>query len=134
MTDADMVRTLYRAYQDRAWDRAATVLHPDAVVVMSATAERLVGRPAVVDFQRCYPEPWGTLTVVRVLTDAEGAAAQVRVVDPAGREFALAAFWRSRDGLLHEGTEYWIEVGGEDPPADRADATASRAARRAWPG
>jgi hypothetical protein len=88
MTDADMVRTLDQSYQDRAWNRAATVLHPDAVVVMSAT-ERLVGRDAVVDFQRAYPEPWGTLTVGRVLTDAEGAAAQVSVVDPAGREFAF---------------------------------------------
>ena len=133
MTDADMVRTLYRAYQDRAWARAATVLHPDAVVVMAATAERLVGRDAVVDFQRAYPEPWGTLTVVRVLTDAEGAAARVTVVDPTGREFAFAAFWRSRDGLLHEGIEYWIEVGGEDPPAHRAGSAATRAAQRAWP-
>jgi ketosteroid isomerase-like protein len=128
-----LIRTLYRSYQDRAWDRAAAVLHPDAVVVMAATAERLVGRRAVVDFQRSYPEPWGTLTVVRVLTDAEGAAAQVSVVDPAGRQFALAAFWRSRDGLLHEGLEYWIEVGGEDPPANRAGSAATRAARRAWP-
>lgn len=128
-----MIRGLYQAYQDRAWDRAAGLLHPDAVVVMAATAERLVGREAVVDFQRSYPEPWGTLSVRRVLTDTDGAAAQVSVTDPSGREFALAAFWRSRDGLLHEGVEYWIEVGGEDPPGERAGSAATRSARRAWP-
>jgi ketosteroid isomerase-like protein len=132
MTDGELIRALYESYQDRAWDRAATCLHPDAVVVMPATAERLVGRQAVIDFQRSYPEPWGTLSVASVLTGADGAAAQIRVVDPGGRELALAAFWCRRDGLLHEGTEYWVEVGGEDPPSNRADAAVTQAAKRAW--
>jgi ketosteroid isomerase-like protein len=133
VTDAEMVRALYEAYQERTWDRASTLLHLDAVVVMPSTTERLEGRDAIITFQRSYPEPWGTLSVLRVLTDAEGAAAQVRVVDPGGREFAFAAFWRAREGLLHEGIEYWIEVGREDPPSNRADSPATLAARQAWP-
>jgi ketosteroid isomerase-like protein len=131
MTDAEMVRALYESYQDRNWDRGVELLHPHAVVIMPSTAERLEGRQAILDFQRSYPEPWGTLTVDRVLTDDEGAAAEISVVDPTGGRFAMAAFWRAREGLLHEGVEYWIEVGAEDPPPGRATSPATRAALRA---
>ncbi|HEY5251557.1 MAG TPA: nuclear transport factor 2 family protein [Acidimicrobiales bacterium] len=49
------VRGLYQAYQDRDRARATTFLHPDAVVEMPATAERLDGREAIIAFQRAYP-------------------------------------------------------------------------------
>jgi ketosteroid isomerase-like protein len=131
MTDADTVRALYQAYQDRAWERVTPLLHPQAVVDLPATAERLEGREAVMDFQRAYPEPWGTMTVHRVLSDDDGAAAEISVVDPAGRRFCLAAFWRMADGLLHHGTEYWSEAGADTPPPSRAQSAATRAARQA---
>lgn len=70
--------------------------------------------------------------VRRVLADAEGAAAEVSVVDSASRRFAFAAFWRSRDGLLSEGIEYWITVGNERPPLTRASSSPTEAARQAW--
>ena len=131
MTPGEQVRALYEAYQDRDWARAATFLHPQVVVEMPATAERLEGQDAVIGFQRSYPEPWGVLAVRRVLADPEGAAAEVSVVDPEGRRFALAVFWGCRDGLLSEGVEYWITVGNEPPPI-RASSPATHAARRAW--
>ncbi len=115
-----MVRRLYEAYQDRDWERAATLLHPDAVVEMPATAERLDGRDAIIAFQVGYPEPWGVLTVTRVLADPEGAAAEVGVVDPSGRRFALAAFWHVHQGRLHRGVEYWVDVGAAAPPPSRS--------------
>jgi hypothetical protein len=62
---AAVVRSLYQAYQDRDWSRARTFLHPEAVVEMPGTSERLEGRDAIVAFQRAYPEPWGVLTVKR---------------------------------------------------------------------
>lgn len=109
-----LVKSLYEAYQDRDWDRAAGLLHPDAVVEMPATAERLAGRDRVVAFQRDYPEPWGTLSVRRVVGQLDLAAVEVEVV--AEREtFRMAAFWEARDGLLRRGVEYWVTVGGEVP-------------------
>lgn len=133
MTEAaDLVRALYRAYQDRDWDRATALFHPDVVVVMPATAERLVGRPAVVSFQRSYPEPWGTMSVRRVLTDAEGAVAELLVEAPSGPDSAVAAFWRTREGLLSEGVEYWVDIGAGVPGAHRAALPDTQAARRAW--
>ena len=119
MTGPELVRGLYEAYQRRDWGAAEALLHPDASVAMPATSERLSGRAGVIGFQKAYPEPWGTITVLRVLEDADGAAAEVEVVAPDGTRFAMAAFWRTRDGLLHTGTEYWVTVGGEEPPPSR---------------
>jgi len=129
---SSLVRGLYEAYQDRDWVGAARLLHAQAVVVMPATAERLVGREAIVSFQTAYPEPWGMLTVSRVLADKEGAAAQISVVDPSGQHFVLAAFWTTREGLLSSGVEYWVTIGAEVPPQSRLASKATKAATKAW--
>lgn len=121
MSAGARVRELYEAYQARDWARAARLLHEDAVVEMPATAEVLRGRDGVVAFQRDYPEPWGELSVLRVLEDGDDAAAVVEVVAET-ETFRLAAFWRLSDGLLHEGVELWVTVGGEEPPPGRAAA------------
>ena len=127
-----LVRGLYEAYQDRDFDRAAGFVHPRAVLDMPATAERLVGREAIIGFQRDYPEPWGVMTVGRVLSDTEGAAAEIGIIDPAGGRFALAAFWSSHEDLLYRGVEYWVTVGGELPPASRLSSVSTQAAQKAW--
>ena len=116
------VKALYEAYQDRDWDRAAGYLHPGAVVEMPATGERLDGREHVLEFQRSYPEPWGALTVRRALGGAQVAAAEIEIVDPDGQRFGMAAFWRQHDGLLRDGVEYWVTVGGDRPPPGRPTA------------
>jgi ketosteroid isomerase-like protein len=115
-----MARALYTAYQARDWARAETFLHPDAVLDMPATGERLVGREQVLRFQREYPEPWGELSVLRVLGDAAAAAAEVQIRAPGGDVFRMAAFWALRDGLLASGTEYWVDPGGSPPPGRAA--------------
>ena len=118
---ADLVRTLYERYQERDWPAAAGLLHPEAELSMPATAERLVGRDAVLAFQADYPEPWGDLTVLRVVGDDATAVAENEVVAPS-ETFRCAAFWQVRDGRLHRGVEYWVTVGGDRPPPSRAAA------------
>jgi ketosteroid isomerase-like protein len=120
MDATELVRTLYESYQARDWATAESLMHEDASVDLPATAERLTGRPQVMQFQYEYPEPWGEMTVLRVVGEDETAAAEVQVVAPDSQEFRLAAFWQTRDGLLWRGTEYWTEAGGEAPPAGRA--------------
>jgi ketosteroid isomerase-like protein len=115
-----MARALYAAYQARDWATAETFLHPDAVLDMPATGERLVGREQVLRFQREYPEPWGELVVLRTLGDAAAAAAQVEIHAPDGDVFRMAAFWALRDGLLADGTEYWVDPDGSPPPGRTA--------------
>jgi len=128
MDARDQVRALYEAYGRRDWDRAAEVLHPAVVVDMPATAERLEGRDAVIEFQRSYPEPWGRLGVRRVLGDSSRAVAEIEVIDPGGRSFAMAGFWAEDDGLLLSGVEYWVTVGGDRPAPGRATAFVARRA------
>lgn len=132
MNPVVVVRALYEAYQARDWEGARACLHEDAIVDMPATAERLDGRDSIVEFQRSYPEPWGVMTVHRVFGDETGAAAEVTVRAPGGQRFGAGASWRTRDGLLHYGVEYWATVGGESPPDSRAESAATRAARAAW--
>ena len=119
MPATDLVQELYEAYQRRDWNGAAELLHLDATLDMPATRERLIGRENVMDFQREYPEPWGDLTVLRVLGGAAEACAEVEIVAPE-QTFRLAAFWRAEDELLRDGIEYWVTVGGEQPPSGRA--------------
>lgn len=116
MTAGELVRRLYEAYQDRDWERAQECLHPEAVVSMPATSERLTGRTEVLQFQSQYPEPWGDLAVRRVVDAGDTAAAEVEIIAPDGAVYRMAAFWQASDGLLREATEYWVDPGGEPPP------------------
>lgn len=119
MHTGNLVRKLYEAYQARDWSAAEALLHPEVVVDMPATEERLVGREQLMRFNRDYPEPWGQMGVLRVVAGhADDAAAEVEV--HAGAEvLRMASFWASRDGLLCHGTEYWLRL-GEEPPPERA--------------
>jgi hypothetical protein len=110
---APLTRRLYEAYQERDWEAAERCLHPDAVLDMPVTREQLVGRDGIMAFQRSYPEPWGTLTVLDIVDGGERAVAEIRN-DQAESTFWLTAFWQARDGLLHRGVEYWAT--GEEPP------------------
>ena len=121
MSAAELVRRLYKAYGARDWDSAAARVHEDAVLEMPATRERLHGRDGVIGFQRAYPEPWGDLSVLRVVGEGDTAAAEIEVVAP-DATFRMAAFWRREDGLLRDGVEYWITVGGDEPPPTREHA------------
>ena len=118
MTPEQLVRELYEGYQARNWSDAALLLREDATVDMPATNEQLLGRDQVIGMQRDYPEPWGDLQVLRVLGIERSAVAELEVVAP-NTVFRCAAFWDVDDGLFHRGVEYWITVGGEEPPPDR---------------
>ncbi len=110
-----LVRALYESYQARDWSAAAAVLHPDARLSMPATGEVHDGRDAVMALQENYPEPWGDLSVLRVVADGrDTAVAEVEITGPS-EVFRCAAFWEARDGRLHRGVEYWVTVGGDEP-------------------
>jgi ketosteroid isomerase-like protein len=113
-----LVRGLYERYQARDWRAARELLQPDARLEMPATAEVYTGRDDVLGLQERYPEPWGELTVLRVVSDGEHTAvAEFEIVAPVA-VFRCAAFWETRNGLLARGVEYWVTV-GEDEPGPR---------------
>jgi len=114
-TPGQLTRNLYEYYQARNWPAAADLLHPEALLEMPATRERLLGRDAIIAFQENYPEPWGDLTVLRVVGDDSTAAVEFEIEGPED-VFRCAAFWVADQGLLSRGVEYWITIGGEQPP------------------
>ena len=117
VTPPAVVTQLYERFQARDWDGATRLLHADAQLHMPATDERLVGREQVIRLQREYPEPWGELRVLRAASAPDTAVAEIEIKAPDGR-YRCAAFWTVRDGLLYDGVEYWVTVGGM--PADPA--------------
>lgn len=119
MRDDELVRALYERYQERDWTAAAALLHPKARLRMPATDEYQLGRQQVVAFQQNYPEPWGELRVLRALCDSTVAVAEIEIVGDVD-VFRCAAFWTTQENMLLSGVEYWVTVGGDEPPPDRA--------------
>jgi ketosteroid isomerase-like protein len=89
---------------------------------MPATAERLSSRDSLMAFNLAYPEPGGDMQVLQVVCDGTArVAAEVEVTAP-DAVYRCAAFWRSRDGLLADGVDYWVRDRGEPPPPYRRKA------------
>jgi ketosteroid isomerase-like protein len=102
-----LVRSLYEAYGRRDWDACTPLLHADAVYELPRTDERVEGGPAVLDYQRAYPEPWGELSILRVIAEGDEAAAEISVRGGREGDYRMAALWTVRDGRLWRGVEYW---------------------------
>jgi ketosteroid isomerase-like protein len=109
-----LVRTLYEAYQRRDWAACEPLIHPEATYDLPRTGEHLEGGAAILDYQRAYPEPWGDLALLRVVTEGDEAAAEIAVTGGQGGDWRLAAFWRAHDGRLHRGVEYWTPLPAAD--------------------
>jgi hypothetical protein len=115
-TPGQLTRNLYEFYQARNWAAAAELLHPEALLDMPATRERYAGRDAIIEFQETYPEPWGDLTVLRVVgDDSENTAAAEFEIEGPEAVFRCAAFWIADQGMLSRGVEYWVTLGADQP-------------------
>jgi ketosteroid isomerase-like protein len=122
MSDAGrLLRSLYEAYQRRDWEACAPLLHSDAIYDLPRTQQHFEGGAVVLDYQRTYPEPWGELSVLRIVADGDQAAAEIAVTGGQEGDYRMAAFWTVRDGQLWRGVEYWIPM-----PSAPADSAASR--------
>jgi ketosteroid isomerase-like protein len=122
MTPVDVVRRLWAAIAARDWATTGALLHPDVIVEWPATGERMVGRENVVAVNAEYPEGW-SIHVLRVVGDGNSVVSEVEVPHEGLGVFRAASFWTVRDGVITAGTEYWIGVGAEEPPAWRAPYT-----------
>ncbi len=108
-----LVRSLYEAYARRDWDACVPLIHPEAVYDLLPSGEHYESAAAVLDYQRDYPEPWGYLSVLRVVAHGVQAAAEIAVTGGAQGDHRMAAFWTLRDGQLWRGTEYWVDLPAE---------------------
>ncbi|MCL8024688.1 nuclear transport factor 2 family protein [Nocardioides bruguierae] len=113
---ASVVRSLWAACDARDWAGFAALLHPDVVMEVPQTRERVRGREAFTRFNAEYPGPW-TLRVTRLVTDEEsGTVATWIAFDPGegsgqaddGVQTGIAAF-TVRDGLVTAMEDWWPE-------------------------
>jgi SnoaL-like domain len=116
---ADVARILWERMQARNWDGAAELLDPGVVVEWPVSRERMNGRGNFIAVNREYPEGW-EIRVLRVVGDGDQAVSEVEVVHQARGLFRAASFWTVAGGLITRGTEYWTEVGSEEPQTDRS--------------
>ena len=126
MTAEQVVRSLWERIQARDWAGMKALLAPEIVLEWPATGERFEGPDAIVAVNEEYPEGW-SIDVVRVMPgpDGETVVSEVEVPHADLGTFAVASFWRVRDGRVTAGREYWVQCGAERPPPWR-DAYASR--------
>ena len=115
----DVVRALWDRFEARDWAGAATLLDPGLVVEWPATRERFTTAATYLSMNRAYPEPWGHIRVLEIVSQGDRAAALVAIDAPDG-VFRCAGFYRMVDGRIVEATELWLSEGAEQPPPERA--------------
>jgi ketosteroid isomerase-like protein len=120
MSPLEVVRAFWERMQERDWDGVRAMLAPDAVAVWAETNERFAGRDAIVRVNAEYPEGW-EICVLRLVEQGNTVVAEVEVPQEGVGVFRVAAFMEVEDGRIARSMEYWVQVGGAEPPAWRAD-------------
>jgi ketosteroid isomerase-like protein len=119
MSPEQVVRELWSRIQAHDWDGLGELLAQDVRVEWPSTAEAFVGRANFVAVQSEYPAGW-SIRVLRVLAVGDAVVSEVEVpFEPLGLTFRVASFFHVNDGCVISATEYWVTVGGEEPPAWR---------------
>jgi ketosteroid isomerase-like protein len=122
-----VVRGLWDRIEARDWSGAGALLAPDIRVEWPATGEVFVGRDNFLAVQSEYPEGW-TINVIRTVAEGAVVVSEVEVPHAEFGIFRAASFWTVHDDLVTEATEYWVNVGGEQPPEWRSQYAQPRRA------
>jgi ketosteroid isomerase-like protein len=119
MEPVQVVLGVWARIAARDWTGLAMLLAPDVRLYWPATGEVFVGRENFVSVQAEYPEGW-TITVLTTVAQDEAVVSEVEVPHQQFGLFRAASFWTVRSGVVVAATEYWVTVGGEQPPGWRA--------------
>jgi len=119
MEPVQVVLSVWARIAARDWAGLAVLLAPEVRLEWPATREVFVGRENFVSVQAEYPEGWA-ITVLTTVAQGEAVVSEVEVPHQEFGLFRAASFWTVSDGMVVAATEYWIRVGGEQPPDWRA--------------
>lgn len=119
MSAVETVRAYWERMRERNWDGVRATLASDAVAVWPETNERFAGAEAIVRVNAEYPEGWD-IRVLRLVESGDTVVAEVEVPHEGVGVFRVAAFTEVVDGLIARSMEYWVQVGGAEPPAWRS--------------
>jgi ketosteroid isomerase-like protein len=119
MDTATVVRELWTRTQARNWAGVTELIAPDAIIEWPVSAERFVGRDNYVTMNREYQEGW-EIRILRVIASGNEAVSEVEVPHTEMGVYRVVSLWTVEDGQVTRGTEYWTELGGDEPRPDRA--------------
>jgi ketosteroid isomerase-like protein len=119
MQPEQVVLQLWNRIAAHDWPGVGELLAPDIRLAWPATGEVFVGRDNFVAIQSEYPEGW-TINVISTVAQGEVVVSEVEVPHEEFGVFRAASFWTVRDDLITTATEYWVTVGGEQPPEWRS--------------
>jgi len=114
-----VVRLFWERVQARDWSGARALLADDFVAEWPHSRERFRGADTFIDMNRAYPEGW-TITILRILADANTAVSEIRVDQSPEVFFAASFFELTPDARIARATEYWVTSPYEDPALWRA--------------
>jgi ketosteroid isomerase-like protein len=114
-SESNVVGTFWARLQAEDWTGASALLAEGFVAEWPATRERITGKDDFIRIQREYPKPWGPIKVLR-LVGTDGLVVAEVSVPGAQVEYRCSGFYECREGSILRATEYWITVGGTDPP------------------
>lgn len=115
MSTGEVARAFWERLEARDWDGVRATLAEDVVVEWPETDERFVGAENVVAVNAEYPEGW-SIRVLRLVVQGDLVVAEVEVPHRDMGVFRTAAFMEIAEGRIVRSVEYWIQVGGSEPP------------------
>lgn len=113
----EVVRDFWAIFDDARYDDVAPLLHPDCSVYWPNTREVFKGSRKLIDVNKYYPGRWH-IEVIDVIAKDALVISVARVYSKEQKEsFYATSFFKFRDGLIVEITEYWGNI--TDAPAWR---------------
>ena len=115
------VERLWRAFNDRAFEKGGEELHDDFVAEWPHSGERIRGRDNFVRVNAEHPDPWVSIEIRRIVGEGDMVASEVAVPVEGGPTAYAASFFEFRDGRIARLVEYWVDQGSQAPYESRAD-------------
>ncbi len=116
-TNAERVRKFWQIFDDARYDDVAGLLRADCNVYWPNTRELFKGREKLINVNKRYPGRW-YIDIVDIISKDDLVISVVRVYSKVNNQnFYATSFFKFKDGLIAEITEYWGE--NTDAPAWR---------------
>jgi ketosteroid isomerase-like protein len=114
------VERMWRAFNERAFERGGEELHDDFVAEWPHSGERIRGRDNFVRVNAEHPDPWISIDIIKIVGEGDVVASEVAVPVQGGPTAYAASFFELRDGKIARLVEYWVDAGEQKPYESRS--------------
>lgn len=114
--EISVVRSLWDAFERRAWSQARALFHIDATLAWPVSKELIAGAAGIIRVQEIYPEGW-TIVPLRFAKLTDGQVLSIVRVDHPPSSFFAISFFTILNGRIMGVEEFWSTA--EEPPSWR---------------